>query len=65
VWPSELKRARLQSLNSERITAYAEISAEPNLFKKIHEMADSTESAQEFPSVLSALESERVLGTAL
>jgi hypothetical protein len=57
--------ADLQIPSNSRITAYAEISAEPNLFKKIHEMADSTESAQEFPSVLSALESERVLDTAL
>ena len=47
------------------MTAYAEISAERNLFKKIHVMTDSPELAQEFPSVLSAHESERVLDTAL
>jgi hypothetical protein len=47
------------------MTAFAEISAEPNLFKNIHAITDSTESAQEFSSVLSAHESEGVLDTVL
>jgi hypothetical protein len=52
-------------MSSGRLTGYAEISAEPNLFKNIHAITDSTESAQEFSSVLSAHESEGVLDTAL
>jgi hypothetical protein len=42
------------------VIGYAEVSAEPNLFKKIHAITESTESAQEFPSVLSTHESEAV-----
>lgn len=40
------------------ITAYADISVEPNLFQTIHGIADTTKLTQEFPSVLSAHESE-------
>jgi aryl-alcohol dehydrogenase-like predicted oxidoreductase len=50
---------------SGTITGYAEISAEPNLFKKIHAITDSTESAQELLNILSVHESEGVLETAL
>jgi hypothetical protein len=52
-------------VRSGRITGYAEISAEPTLFKTIHAITNSTKSAQEFPSVPSAHESEEVPDTAL
>ncbi|MGA3048028.1 MAG: hypothetical protein ABSD67_15460 [Terracidiphilus sp.] len=45
---AQLERRAAKIRSSGRITAYAEISAEPNLFKKIHAITDSTESAQEF-----------------
>jgi hypothetical protein len=55
----------IANMRPARITVHAEISAEPNLFETIQEITHSTESAQEFPTVLSAPESEGVLDTAL
>jgi hypothetical protein len=52
-------------LPSRAVTSYAEISAEPNLFKKIHAMTDSTESEQEISERSVCHESEGALDTSL